>query len=828
MRLLSETESRRILLVAPAGYGKTTLARQWLAEGGRTGVWYRANTAATDVAALAVSIAKVAEGVVQGAGERLQDRLRQSPSPKSEADQLGAILAEDLQDWPNDRWLVIDDYHFLSNAPEAERFIDAFLSGSRVPMVVTSRTRPAWATARRFLYGEIAEFGRNVLAMTHEEAARALPPDRHPQALAGLVALAEGWPAVMGLASLVQSPMTVGAVEMPAALHSYFAEELYQGLSSELQWNLAQLSLAPTIDLQLVTALFENRGREILERGYDHGFVNRDGDSYDLHPLLRQFLRSKLADAESSAVRSTVETLASLSLQRGAWDDAFVLVSEFALRDLLADLMARALDELLTEGRIATLEQWLGVTQDLIPQAEIFALAEVELAFRKGRWPEAEHKARELSKRLPRRDPLASRALFRAAQVAQLDDRHDEALALLNEARARSTTNADLRRIVWTRFITLTDLEDSERAAAALQEFAALEPETVEDVIRLSQGPVHYSMRWGGIREELERHRATLDRLNDNIDPVVRSGFLQSYGTALNLAARYEEASRLAEKQIAYARRYGLDWVRPHALELEALAQIGMRNFDRAESGLRNAHRVAEQAQDVHAQLNATALTSRIHLAQGEPALALQLLEATRQRAAFPGMEGELRSLTGLALACLGRLDEAKSEIDASLAITNHLEARGLRAYATAVIAYGLDEHEVFFTSLQTALKESCSSGNADAFVTAYRAFPPLVSALADQITKLDDFLLRPIRTYDPRLAEEAGLITKDLRPPSPDGLTEREQEVLALLRQGLSNQEIARALWIAESTAKVHVRHIFDKLGVRSRTAAALFERED
>jgi DNA-binding NarL/FixJ family response regulator len=151
-----------------------------------------------------------------------------------------------------------------------------------------------------------------------------------------------------------------------------------------------------------------------------------------------------------------------------------------------------------------------------------------------------------------------------------------------------------------------------------------------------------------------------------------------------------------------------------------------------------------------------------------------------------------------------------------------------LRAYATAVIAYGRDEQDVFFTSFQTALKESCSSGNADAFVTAYRAFPPLVRALADRITTLDDFLLRPMRTYDPRLAQDAGLIPKELRPPSADGLTEREQEVLELLRQGLSNQQIARVLWIAESTAKVHVRHIFDKLGVRSRTAAAMFERED
>jgi DNA-binding NarL/FixJ family response regulator len=43
------------------------------------------------------------------------------------------------------------------------------------------------------------------------------------------------------------------------------------------------------------------------------------------------------------------------------------------------------------------------------------------------------------------------------------------------------------------------------------------------------------------------------------------------------------------------------------------------------------------------------------------------------------------------------------------------------------------------------------------------------------------------------------------------------------LLCQGFSNAEIARALWIEESTAKVHVLHILRKLGVRSRTEAAI-----
>jgi two-component system nitrate/nitrite response regulator NarL len=53
--------------------------------------------------------------------------------------------------------------------------------------------------------------------------------------------------------------------------------------------------------------------------------------------------------------------------------------------------------------------------------------------------------------------------------------------------------------------------------------------------------------------------------------------------------------------------------------------------------------------------------------------------------------------------------------------------------------------------------------------------------------------------------------------------LSVREREVYALVCEGLSNAEIGRRLFIAESTVKVHVHHVFDKLGVRSRTALAL-----
>ena len=57
-----------------------------------------------------------------------------------------------------------------------------------------------------------------------------------------------------------------------------------------------------------------------------------------------------------------------------------------------------------------------------------------------------------------------------------------------------------------------------------------------------------------------------------------------------------------------------------------------------------------------------------------------------------------------------------------------------------------------------------------------------------------------------------------------PDGLTDREAEVLALITEGLSNQEIAGRLYVSEATVKTHINRIFAKTHSRDRAAAAAY----
>ena len=177
----------------------------------------------------------------------------------------------------------------------------------------------------------------------------------------------------------------------------------------------------------------------------------------------------------------------------------------------------------------------------------------------------------------------------------------------------------------------------------------------------------------------------------------------------------------------------------------------------------------------------------------------------------------EHEATEAFALACLGRADEAEQHARVSEAMTRCIEARGFAAAARAVSAA-----RAFDASGATKLIDVADQlGIWDPVVCAVRSSPELADTLADIEA------LRPIlaqlyeRTLDAALSRRAGFRTRAARD-AEELLSPRELEVLALLVRGLRNREIASALYIAESTAKVHVRHVLTKLGLENRTQLA------
>jgi DNA-binding NarL/FixJ family response regulator len=161
-------------------------------------------------------------------------------------------------------------------------------------------------------------------------------------------------------------------------------------------------------------------------------------------------------------------------------------------------------------------------------------------------------------------------------------------------------------------------------------------------------------------------------------------------------------------------------------------------------------------------------------------------------------------------------VDESKPDVvivDVALAEALDL-MRELRAQTptTRIVAFAVDE------DISAIL--DCAEAGAAGFVTANASIDELVSAIERTIAgellcsprMAAELLRRAADRSDRRVAAST----------SPGLLTSRENEVLAFVREGLSNKEIASAMSIAEATVKNHVHHLLEKLQVPTRGHAA------
>jgi DNA-binding NarL/FixJ family response regulator len=112
----------------------------------------------------------------------------------------------------------------------------------------------------------------------------------------------------------------------------------------------------------------------------------------------------------------------------------------------------------------------------------------------------------------------------------------------------------------------------------------------------------------------------------------------------------------------------------------------------------------------------------------------------------------------------------------------------------------------------------------------AYRSDQRVLDVFSDLAPPSQLHVVRTLTVCgDQEIAHRANIaIAKDESSPERfQNLSNREREVLGLVADGLSNREIAQRLYIAESTAKLHVRRILAKTGARSRTEAAIHARQ-
>jgi LuxR family transcriptional regulator, maltose regulon positive regulatory protein len=375
-RLADDTPAKLVLVAAPAGWGKTSLLRDWCASGdGPRTAWLSLGQGDNDPARFWTGVIAALRTVGPGIGADTLPVLK-APGRKTAGSLLTPVI-NDLARLPERLTLVIDDFHLITSEPIAEhfRFLVDHLPRT-LGLVVATRTDPtALPLARMRARGELAEFRTDDLRFTETETERLLNGTLRLALPAcdvrALHQRTEGWAAGLYLAGLslrgredrgrLIGELTGGS----RPIVDYFAAEVLAGLPSRTRSFLARTSVldrfsGPLCDM--VTGAGGSQGLlEELER-IQLFLVPLDTTRhwYRYHTLFAELLRHELDKSEPGLARVLHRRASAWHRQHGAVTDAVehaLLAQDYAGA---RDLIAARWQPLLNEGLTETVDAWLG------------------------------------------------------------------------------------------------------------------------------------------------------------------------------------------------------------------------------------------------------------------------------------------------------------------------------------------------------------------------------------------------------------------------------------------------------------------------------------
>jgi DNA-binding NarL/FixJ family response regulator len=252
-----------------------------------------------------------------------------------------------------------------------------------------------------------------------------------------------------------------------------------------------------------------------------------------------------------------------------------------------------------------------------------------------------------------------------------------------------------------------------------------------------------------------------------------------------------------------------------------------MRRWSAAHAYIDRALAAARAERNPFAEQVCYAARVRALIHQGKQRSALSIDIPTLDDA-IASIRGEVLAVRAFVLATVGRVEEACSLISGVRETTAAAEATVLTAAVDAVVALKRRDSDAVqrVNEFEIAAFEL---GALDLLVMTYRGCPQLLARLLRESSDTARLSGLIAQVGDGDLVRAVGhasaLDEKRVR------LTPRQREVYGLLREGLSNREIATALVISEATAKLHTHHVLEKTGMQSRTEImiqAALERAD